>query len=158
MVLIGWLNGRAGRSLRSTAITGLAAQRVGTSTRASMPFTRPRRGIGWAAWCAAPDAIELPRDLPVDSDWLGLRSPGGATTVVPHRLLFSSAAPSTRQPEWLAFWLEARSKNSGVQRVREAVAHVRRTLVFDVHVELAGVRQEEVHDGTVISELSSRQC
>ena len=97
-------------------------------------------------------------DLPVDSDWLGLRSPGGATTVVPHRLLFSWAAPSTRQPEWLAFWLEARSKNSGVQRVREAVAHVRRTLVFDVHVELAGVRQQEVHDGTVISELSSRQC
>src|SRR4029077_5310811 len=97
-------------------------------------------------------------DLPVDSDWLGLRSPGGATTVVPHRLLFSSAAPSTRQPEWLAFWLETRSKNSGVQRVREAVAHVRRTLVFDVHVELAGVRQQEVHDGTVISELSSRQC
>jgi hypothetical protein len=96
--------------------------------------------------------------LPVDADWLGLRSPGGAITVVPHRLLFSWADPSTRQPEWLAFWLEARSKNSGVQRVREAVAHVRRTLVFDVHVKLAGVRQQEVHDGTVISELSSRQC
>jgi hypothetical protein len=36
---------------------------------------------------------------------------------------------STREPEWRAFWLEARSKDSGVQWVREAVAHVGRTLV-----------------------------
>jgi hypothetical protein len=65
---------------------------------------------------------------------------------------------STREPEWRAFWLEARSKDSGVQWVREAVAHVGRTLVFDVHVELAGVRQQKVHDGAVISELSSWGC
>ena len=54
---------------------------------------------------------------------------------------------STREPESRVFWLEARSKDSGVQWVREAVAHVGRTLVFDVHVELAGVRQQKVHDG-----------
>ena len=69
-----------------------------------------------------------------------------------------SELPSTSQPEWLAFWLEARSKNSGVQRVREAIAHVRRTFVFDVHVELTCVRQQEVHDGAVIGELSPREC
>jgi hypothetical protein len=57
---------------------------------------------------------------------------------------------STREPEWRAFWLEARSKDSGVQWVREAVARVGRTLVFDVHVELAGLRQK-VHDGAVSS-------
>jgi hypothetical protein len=57
-----------------------------------------------------------------------------------------------------AFWLETRSKDSGVQRVREAIAHVGRTLVFHVHVELAGVRQQEVHGGVVVGKLSWREC
>jgi hypothetical protein len=65
---------------------------------------------------------------------------------------------STREPESLAPWLEARSKNSGVQWVREAIAHIGRTFVFDVHVELAGVREQEVHDGAVVCKLSSREC
>ena len=48
-------------------------------------------------------------------------------------------ARSTGEPKWLALWLKARSENRRVHRVREAIAHVRGTFVFDVHIEFAYV-------------------
>jgi hypothetical protein len=48
-------------------------------------------------------------------------------------------ARSTGEPKWLAFWLKARPENRGVHRVGEAVAHVRRTFILDVHVEFVSV-------------------
>jgi hypothetical protein len=57
-----------------------------------------------------------------------------------------------------AFWLEAGSENRRVRWIREAIAHVRGTFIFDVHVEFANARRkQEVHDGAIIRKLSSRQ-
>jgi hypothetical protein len=68
------------------------------------------------------------------------------------------SARSTGKPKQLTFPLEARSENRGVHRVREAVAHVGRTFIFDVHVELANAWcQQEVHDGAIVRKLPTRQ-
>src|SRR5262245_19094103 len=64
---------------------------------------------------------------------------------------------SADQLEALDSRLEARPEDRRVERIREAIAHERRILVFDVHVELADVRREKIHDLAVIGELRSRE-
>ena len=57
---------------------------------------------------------------------------------------------SARQLEALDLGLEARPEDRCVKRVFEAIAHERRVIIFDVHIEFADVRHEEVHDLAVV--------
>ena len=52
---------------------------------------------------------------------------------------------------------EPRPKYRGVRWVFKAIADERRIIVFDVHIEFADVRVEEVHDFAVIEKRSTRQ-
>jgi hypothetical protein len=50
-----------------------------------------------------------------------------------------------------------RAKNCDVRRIGKAVAHEHRVFILDVHVELADVVVEELHDLVFLDELSARQ-
>ena len=45
-----------------------------------------------------------------------------------------------------AFWFETCAEGRRVELVLKAVARKDRVIVFDVHIEFADVRREEVHD------------
>jgi hypothetical protein len=65
--------------------------------------------------------------------------------------------PSARELKAFGFRLEARAKNLGIERILEAVADERRIVVLHIHVELADIPDEEVHDLAVVGELTPRQ-
>src|SRR5262245_5179370 len=69
----------------------------------------------------------------------------------------STSNGSSRELEPFGLWLEARAKDRRVERISKAVPHERRVFIFDVHVELADIVHEEIHDGAVVSELPPRE-
>ena len=75
----------------------------------------------------------------------------------PTQIRYRVITRSSRELESLGFRVEPRPKYRGVERVLKAIAHERRVIVFDVHVELADVRHEEVHDLAIIGELLTWQ-
>ena len=44
-----------------------------------------------------------------------------------------------------------------MERIFEAIAHTRRIVVFDIHVEPPDVGKQEIEDRTVIGQLPPRQ-
>ena len=64
--------------------------------------------------------------------------------------------PLTPRVQTILLRLEARAENLGVERVLEAVAHECRVIVFDIHVELAHMGDEKVHDSAVVGKLPAR--
>src|SRR3954447_24699239 len=64
---------------------------------------------------------------------------------------------STCQLEPLASRLKTRPEDRRIERVLETVAHEHRVFVFDIHVELADIGCEEIHDLTVVGELPPRE-
>ena len=73
--------------------------------------------------------------------------------------LIETMAPRRLACELKAFDLrrEARPEDRRIVRIFEAVPHECRIIVFDVHIEFADVRREEVHDRAVIGKLPSRE-
>ena len=63
----------------------------------------------------------------------------------------------SREPEALRLRLEAGAKNFRVHRVCEAVAHEGRVIVFDIHVELLDMVDQEIQNLAVVAELPPRQ-
>src|SRR5262245_22614321 len=59
------------------------------------------------------------------------------------------------QPLGLGF--EPRAENSGIEWIGETVADECRVLVLHVHVELADVVHQEIHDRAVVRELPARK-
>jgi hypothetical protein len=47
-------------------------------------------------------------------------------------------------------WLKTGAENLRIEHIFEAIAHVRRILVFDIHVESPNVRKQEIEDRTVV--------
>jgi hypothetical protein len=73
-----------------------------------------------------------------------------------HEKMNRSVAGLTKLPselETIGFRFESSAKNLSIERVLEAVAYESRIIVFDIHVELAGVADEKVQNLAVISEL-----
>src|SRR5262249_44556753 len=64
---------------------------------------------------------------------------------------------SAGELEPLGLRLEARAEDRGVERIRKAIAHEGGVLVLDIHVELADVVHQEIHDGAVVRELPARK-
>src|SRR5262249_10414581 len=61
------------------------------------------------------------------------------------------------QSEEFGFGLETGAKDLGIERIFETEAHESRVIVFDIHVELAGIADEKVENLAVIGELPARQ-
>jgi hypothetical protein len=62
-----------------------------------------------------------------------------------------------RELEALDRRLETRTEKLGIERVFETVAHERRVIVFDVHVEVADMGEEKIQDRVVVAKLPPRQ-
>src|SRR3954468_5940380 len=69
----------------------------------------------------------------------------------------SGKTRSTCQLEPLASRLKTRPEDRRIERVLKTIAHEHRVFVFDIHVELADIRREEIHDLAVVGELPPRQ-
>src|SRR3954449_13569586 len=69
----------------------------------------------------------------------------------------SDRTHSTRQLEPLASRLKARPEDRRIERVLKTIAHEHRVFVFDIHIELADIGCEEIHDLAVVGELPPRQ-
>jgi hypothetical protein len=62
-----------------------------------------------------------------------------------------------RKLEAIVLRFKSRPEDRRVERILEAVAHERGVVVLDVHVELTGMLDEEVHDLAVIGKLPLRE-
>jgi hypothetical protein len=58
-----------------------------------------------------------------------------------------------REPQTLDLRLELRAENLGIERVFETVAHERRVIVFDVHIEVADMGEQKIQDRVVVGQL-----
>jgi hypothetical protein len=86
-----------------------------------------RRGVSGDGVAARPSPLveTLIRNAPARKQLrLGISRPFvEAGDLAESSIFVPLGGSSTREPEWHAFWLEARSKDSGVQWVREAPSY-----------------------------------
>src|SRR5580658_7011020 len=85
------------------------------------------------------------------------RREGASRPLLLRAFCFCSGRNSSREPEALDLRLETGAKNLGVERILEAVAHERCVVVFNIHVEVAHMGEQEIQNRAVVGQSLTRQ-